>query len=123
MLPIGLFIYSFTQYGYLPWIAPTIALAPIAIGIFFIFESTYSFTSDSYEENSSSAIAGQGLMQNRGSCSSLRITVLPKRWQPVCGIDSGDFWDTVEFHPVRGVQVWTRFEREKQAGEESVRWG
>jgi MFS family permease len=63
-LPIGLFIYSFTQYGYLPWIAPTVALAPIAIGIFFIFESTYSFTSDCYGENSSSAIAGQGLMRN-----------------------------------------------------------
>lgn len=63
-LPIGLFIYSFTQYGYLPWIAPTIALAPIAAGIFFIFESTYSFTSDCYGENSSSAIAGQGLMRN-----------------------------------------------------------
>lgn len=31
-LPIGLFIYSFTQYGYIPWIAPTIALAPIAFG-------------------------------------------------------------------------------------------
>lgn len=63
-LPIGLFVYSFTQYGYIPWIAPTIALAPIAIGIFFIFESTYSFTSDCYGENSSSAIAGQGLMRN-----------------------------------------------------------
>lgn len=63
-LPIGLFIYSFTQYGYLPWIAPTIALAPIAIGIFFIFESCYSFTADCYGENSSSAIAGQGLMRN-----------------------------------------------------------
>ncbi|CZR66763.1 related to multidrug resistance protein [Phialocephala subalpina] len=64
LLPIGLFIYSFTQYGYLPWIAPTIALAPIAMGIFFIFESTYSYTSDCYGENSSSAIAGQGLMRN-----------------------------------------------------------
>jgi MFS family permease len=64
LLPIGLFIYSFTQYGYLPWIAPAIALAPIAAGIFFIFESTYSFTSDCYGENSSSAIAGQGLMRN-----------------------------------------------------------
>ena len=61
-LPLGLFIYSFTQYGYLSWI--TRALAPIAIGIFFIFESIYSFTSDCYGENSSSAIAGQGLMRN-----------------------------------------------------------
>lgn len=64
LLPLGLFIYSFTQYGFLPWIAPTIALAPIAAGIFFIFEATYSFTSDCYGENSSSAIAGQGLMRN-----------------------------------------------------------
>ncbi|KAF2721532.1 MFS general substrate transporter [Polychaeton citri CBS 116435] len=63
-LPIGLFIYSFTQYADLPWIAPTIALAPIAIGIFFIFEATYSYTSDCYGENAGSAIAGQGLMRN-----------------------------------------------------------
>ncbi|KAI9933713.1 hypothetical protein ASPWEDRAFT_167985 [Aspergillus wentii DTO 134E9] len=63
-LPIGLFIYSFTQYAYLTWVAPVIALALIAIGIFFIFESCYSFTSDCYGENSSSAIAGQGFMRN-----------------------------------------------------------
>lgn len=63
-LPVGLFIYSFTQYGFLHWSGPAIALAPIAIGIFYIFESTYSFTSDCYGENSSSAIAGQGLMRN-----------------------------------------------------------
>lgn len=63
-LPIGLFMYSFTQYGYLPWIAPTISLAPIAFGIYFVFESTYSYTADCYGESSSSAIAGQGLMRN-----------------------------------------------------------
>jgi MFS family permease len=63
-LPIGLFIYSFTQYKELHWIAPVIALVLITIGIFFIFESCYSFTSDCYGENSSSAIAGQGFMRN-----------------------------------------------------------
>lgn len=63
-MPVGLFIYSFSQYGYLSWVGPTIALAPIAFGIFFIFESTYSYTSDCYGESSSSAIAGQGLMRN-----------------------------------------------------------
>lgn len=31
-LPIGLFIYSFTQYGYLSWVGPVIALAPISFG-------------------------------------------------------------------------------------------
>ncbi|QSZ35756.1 hypothetical protein DSL72_006878 [Monilinia vaccinii-corymbosi] len=63
-LPIGLFIYSFTQYGFITWVAPAIALAPISMGIFFIFEATYSYTADCYGENSSSAIAGQGLMRN-----------------------------------------------------------
>lgn len=63
-LPIGLFIYSFSQYKGLIWVGPVIALALITIGIFFIFESCYSFTSDCYGENSSSAIAGQGFMRN-----------------------------------------------------------
>ncbi|KAI5309033.1 hypothetical protein KEM55_004249 [Ascosphaera atra] len=64
MLPIGLFIYSFTQYSHVHWIGPAIGLAPIAIGIFFIVESCYSYTSDCYGENSSSAIAGQGFFRN-----------------------------------------------------------
>jgi hypothetical protein len=53
-----------TQYENLPWTAPTIALAPIAVGIIFVFESCYSFASDCYSENSLSAIAGQGFMRN-----------------------------------------------------------
>lgn len=64
LLPAGLFIYSFTQYSFVSWVGPTVALAPIAIGIFFIFESCYSFTADCYGLNASSAIAGQGLMRN-----------------------------------------------------------
>ena len=63
-LPIGLFIYSFTQYQFVHWIGPIIGLAPIAFGIYFVFESTYSYTADCYGESSSSAIAGQGLMRN-----------------------------------------------------------
>jgi len=63
-LPIGLFIYSFTQYGYLSWVGPVIGLAPIAFGIYFVFESTYSYTADCYGVSASSAIAGQGLMRN-----------------------------------------------------------
>ncbi|KAJ5180875.1 hypothetical protein N7492_004085 [Penicillium capsulatum] len=63
-LPVGLFIYSFTQYKDLHWFGPIVGLALIGIGIFFIFESCYSYTSDCYGENSSSAIAGQGFMRN-----------------------------------------------------------
>jgi hypothetical protein len=42
-------------------IAPTIALVPIILGIYAIFNAVYNYTSDSYGELSSSAIAGQGV--------------------------------------------------------------
>ncbi|AQZ18867.1 hypothetical protein BZL39_O04100 [Zygosaccharomyces parabailii] len=63
-LPIGLFIYSFTQYRFIHWIGPNIGLACIAFGIFFIFESCYSYTSDCYGPSASSAIAGQSYLRN-----------------------------------------------------------
>ena len=62
--PIGLYIFSFTQYGFVHWIAPTIALVPMIFGIYHIFLAVYNYTSDSYGEYSSSGIAGQGLMRN-----------------------------------------------------------
>ncbi|GCE97376.1 hypothetical protein ZYGM_004931 [Zygosaccharomyces mellis] len=63
-LPIGLFIYSFTQYHWLHWIGPNVGLVCIAFGIFFIFESCYSYTSDCYGPSASSAIAGQSYLRN-----------------------------------------------------------
>lgn len=63
-LPIGLFIYSFTQYRTLHWMGPNIGLACISLGIFFIFESCYSYTSDCYGPSASSAIAGQSYLRN-----------------------------------------------------------
>ncbi|KAI1342161.1 major facilitator superfamily domain-containing protein [Xylariaceae sp. FL0016] len=63
-LPVGLFIYSFTQYAWLHWIGPCIGLVLIAAGIFFVFEATYSYTADCYGQSASSAIAGQGLVRN-----------------------------------------------------------
>lgn len=64
MLPIGLFIYSFTQYTFVHWIGPIIGLFCIAFGIFFIFESCYSYIADCYGASASSGIAGTGLMRN-----------------------------------------------------------
>nr|ALK02045.1 fructose facilitator [Zygosaccharomyces kombuchaensis] len=63
-LPVGLFIYSFTQYPELHWMGPMVGLVCICFGIFFIFESCYSYTSDCYGQSASSAIAGQGFMRN-----------------------------------------------------------
>ena len=90
LLPVGLFIFSFTQYSHVHWvsllpvrvilvrhsvltlpspflslqIAPIIALVPIILGIYNIFLAVYNYTTDAYPECASSAIAGQGLMRN-----------------------------------------------------------
>ncbi|KAL8278322.1 hypothetical protein RQP46_009214 [Phenoliferia psychrophenolica] len=63
-LPVGLFIFSFTQFAFVHWIAPCIALVLIILGVYHIFLATYNYTSDAYGEMSSSAIAGQGAMRN-----------------------------------------------------------
>ncbi|KAG7530192.1 hypothetical protein FFLO_05185 [Filobasidium floriforme] len=63
-LPGGLFIYSFTQYERLHWIGPCFGLVLIGSGIFSIFNGVYDYTNDSYGQQASSGIAGQGLMRN-----------------------------------------------------------
>ncbi|TIB84808.1 putative MFS transmembrane transport protein [Wallemia mellicola] len=68
--PIGLYIFSFTQYSHVHWIAPTIALVPMIFGIYHVFLAVYNYTSDSYGEYSSSGIAGQGLLRNMAAAAS-----------------------------------------------------
>ncbi|CED82158.1 Synaptic vesicle transporter SVOP and related transporters (major facilitator superfamily) [Phaffia rhodozyma] len=69
LFPIGIIMFSFTQYGFVHWIAPIIALVLIILGIYHIFLAVYNYTSDSYAEYSSSAIAGQGFMRNMFAAS------------------------------------------------------
>ncbi|GAA6031621.1 hypothetical protein JCM8097_006553 [Rhodosporidiobolus ruineniae] len=75
MMPAGLFIFSFTgSYEHVHWMGPMVALVLILVGIYHIFNAdadlfsaiyrTYNYTSDSYPEVASSAIAGQGLLRN-----------------------------------------------------------
>lgn len=63
-LPIGLFIYSFTLYKFVHWIGPCIGLGCIGFGIFFVFESCYSYTADCYGDSAGSATAAQSFMRN-----------------------------------------------------------
>jgi phosphotransferase system glucose/maltose/N-acetylglucosamine-specific IIC component len=48
---------------------PCVALVLIILGIYHIFLAVYSYTSDSYQDMASSAIAGQGFMRNMFAAS------------------------------------------------------
>ncbi|GAA5823046.1 hypothetical protein JCM11251_007464 [Rhodosporidiobolus azoricus] len=70
MMPAGLFIFSFTQYSFVHWMGPMVALVLILVGIYHIFNATYNYTADAYPEYASSAIAGQGLLRNMFGAST-----------------------------------------------------
>ncbi|KWU45969.1 putative MFS transmembrane transport protein [Rhodotorula sp. JG-1b] len=66
LLPAGLFIFSFTQYGFITPVAPIISLICILEwnNSYHVFNTVYNYTSDAYPDYASSAIAGQGLLRN-----------------------------------------------------------
>uniref|UniRef100_A0A0K3CJD3 BY PROTMAP: gi/472585063/gb/EMS22629.1/ fructose facilitator [Rhodosporidium toruloides NP11] gi/647403384/emb/CDR49512.1/ RHTO0S27e01244g1_1 [Rhodosporidium toruloides] n=1 Tax=Rhodotorula toruloides TaxID=5286 RepID=A0A0K3CJD3_RHOTO len=70
LMPAGLFIFSFTQYGFVHWMGPMVALVLILVRSYHIFNATYNYTSDYTPENASSAIAGQGLLRNLAGAAS-----------------------------------------------------
>ena len=62
---IGMFIFAFTHYEFVHWIAPEIALVPLVMGIYFIFEAVQQFLADNFgAEYGASAISAQGFVRN-----------------------------------------------------------
>ncbi|SJX64157.1 related to TPO1-Vacuolar polyamine-H+ antiporter [Sporisorium reilianum f. sp. reilianum] len=62
---IGMFIFAFTSYKHVDWIAPEIALVPLVMGIYQIFEAIQNYLADAYgSEYGASAISAQGFVRN-----------------------------------------------------------
>ncbi|GAC92889.1 hypothetical protein PHSY_000448 [Pseudozyma hubeiensis SY62] len=62
---IGMFIFAFTSYEHVHWIAPEIALVPLVMGIYQIFEAIQNYLADAYgSEYGASAISAQGFVRN-----------------------------------------------------------
>lgn len=63
-VPIGLFIFGWTCYPSIHWIAPTIALGVVTMGIFSVFLAVFNYSADVYLSYASSALAASGLCRN-----------------------------------------------------------
>ncbi len=59
LLPIGLFWFGWTQFEYIPWIVPTLAVGCATMGIFSIYLATFNYLADTYHRYASSALAAQ----------------------------------------------------------------
>ena len=77
IFPIGAFIYAFTTYDFVHWIAPCIAIAVIMMGIFPIYYSSMNYLSDCYMTNASSALAAIAMVRNlTGGLNFLKKTFI-----------------------------------------------
>jgi multidrug resistance protein len=63
-MPIGLFMFGWTSFSSIHWIAPAIAIGIATIGIFTIYLSVFNYLADTYHRYASSALAAQSFCRN-----------------------------------------------------------
>lgn len=63
-MPIGLFMFGWTSFSDIHWIAPTISIGIATIGIFAIYLATFNYLADTYHRYASSALAAQSFCRN-----------------------------------------------------------
>lgn len=64
LLPIGLFMFGWTSFSDVHWIAPAIAIAIATMGIFSIYLAVFNYLADTYHRYASSALAAQSCCRN-----------------------------------------------------------
>ena len=71
LLPIGLFIFAWTSYPRLPWIAPLVGSTLYGMGFFSTIFAVLAYTSDSYGHYTSSALGATVFVRNTVSLYAL----------------------------------------------------
>ncbi|KAJ3888199.1 MFS polyamine transporter [Lentinula edodes] len=71
LIPCGMFIYAWSTFTHVPWIALTIGMTVFLYGTFIIYLAVFTYLADCYGPFASSALAGQSL------CRNLAATVFP----------------------------------------------
>ncbi|KAG7444518.1 MFS polyamine transporter [Guyanagaster necrorhizus] len=71
MLPVGMFIYAWTSFPFVPWIASAIGITIFMWAMFIVYLAVFTYFADTYGPFASSALAGQSL------CRNLAATAFP----------------------------------------------
>jgi len=71
LIPCGMFIYAWSTFSHVPWIALTIGITIFLYGTFIIYLAVFTYLADCYGPFASSALAGQSL------CRNLAATAFP----------------------------------------------
>ncbi|KAG9623760.1 putative multidrug transporter, partial [Aureobasidium melanogenum] len=60
----GLFVYGWTSYTFVPWIAPAIGIAMVGFGIYSIYQAVVNYFTDAYSKYSASALSAASFGRN-----------------------------------------------------------
>ncbi|GAA6059611.1 hypothetical protein JCM10212_005110 [Sporobolomyces blumeae] len=64
LVPLGSYLYAFTSYPQVPWIAPAIGIVVLYTGMYCVYLSTFSYLAESYSLYASSALSGMSFVRN-----------------------------------------------------------
>ncbi|PWN32616.1 MFS general substrate transporter [Meira miltonrushii] len=64
LCPIGLFIFAFTSYRNVHWIAPIIGSIPFGVGFLLIFTSVFTFTTDNWRPVAASGMGANSVARS-----------------------------------------------------------
>ncbi|KZT53006.1 MFS general substrate transporter [Calocera cornea HHB12733] len=82
LFPLGAFIYAWTSYPHVHWIAPLIGVTIITTAIFLIYLAVFSYLADAYLIFASSALAGQSLCRDAATAFPLFTFSMYERLTP-----------------------------------------
>ncbi|BGP36441.1 hypothetical protein JCM10450v2_000341 [Rhodotorula kratochvilovae] len=63
-VPLGAFIFCFTAYPHVHWIAPTIGIVILYVGMYQVYLTAFSYLADSYTLYASSALSAMSFVRN-----------------------------------------------------------
>ena len=64
LFPAGMYIYAWTAFPYVTWVAPCVGLAVFMCATYVIYQTVFVYLADCYGRWASSALAGQSLFRN-----------------------------------------------------------
>jgi len=64
LFPVGMYIYAWTAFPHITFIAPCVGLAVFMCATYVIYQTVFIYLADCYGQWSSSALAGQSLFRN-----------------------------------------------------------
>lgn len=64
LMPVGMFMFGWTCFASIHWIAPCIAVTITTMGVFSVYLTTFNYLADAYHRYASSALAAQSFCRN-----------------------------------------------------------